>query len=340
MGYRPLPRHTSFYRNSRRARLKQHHRGLLLLGLLLGIICILPLSRIHAEIATTTIRSVADGNCLDDYRGVTAANARVDISTCGSPTQEWTASYERIMHGITYCLGVQGDSPVAGSRVVMNPCSQTPGQVWLSDQGGFINPNSGLCLTAPTQLAQSLTVEPCHLHSMKREQWSLLTARGTPYNLSCSNLTKGQLVACLAVAQWATWQSTSANHNNSLNLYTDGNNYEEWCADFVSYIYKMAKQPFTQGERDNWDEYDANNIRNMGFTMHDPASYIPQPGDIAYFNYAGGHVEIVASGGPTPTFVYGDSGTIDPATGNGDMEANTITSDGSLGQLVYYLSPK
>jgi len=78
----------------------------------------------------------------------------------------------------------------------------------------------------------------------------------------------------------------------------------------------------------------------MGFTQHYAnTGYIPKTGDVAYFNYNGGHVEIVVSGGSKPTFVYGNSATIDPTTGNGEMEANTETSDGSLGQLVYYLSP-
>ena len=77
----------------------------------------------------------------------------------------------------------------------------------------------------------------------------------------------------------------------------------------------------------------------MGFSYHNASSYTPRPGDVAYFDYSGGHVEIVVSGGPTPTFVYGDSANIDSSTGNGEMEANTIISDGSMGQVLYYLSP-
>jgi hypothetical protein len=155
----------------------------------------------------------------------------------------------------------------------------------------------------------------------------------------CNVGTKGDQVACYAKRQWAAWQSGSAIHEALLTDYTQGNTNEEWCADFVSYVYKEAGFPFENGERNNWDEYNANNVQYMGFTLHPAGSYLPRPGDVAYFNYPGGHVEIVVSGGTHPTFVYGDAGTIDPATGNGDMTENSFTSDGTAGQVVYYLSP-
>ena len=119
----------------------------------------------------------------------------------------------------------------------------------------------------------------------------------------------------------------------------NANKDEEWCADFVSYVYKQAGYPFLYGERDGWDEYYAPNIQNQGFIYHSAASYIPHAGDVAFFDYNGGHVEIVAVGGSKPIFIYGDSGTIDKTTGNGDMAENTITNDGYAGQVIYYLSP-
>jgi hypothetical protein len=146
-------------------------------------------------------------------------------------------------------------------------------------------------------------------------------------------------VACYAERQWAAWQAGSSNHQALLTDYTDGNSYEEWCADFVSYVYREAGYPFTNGERDGWDEYDADNIQYMGLTMHAASNYTPQPGDIAYFDYPGGHVEIVVAGGPHPTFIYGDSNTIDPTINNGDMNEDSLTSDGAAGQVMYYLSP-
>jgi cell wall-associated NlpC family hydrolase len=146
-------------------------------------------------------------------------------------------------------------------------------------------------------------------------------------------------VACYAEKEWTTWQSGGISHDTLLNSYTNGSPDEEWCADFVSYVYKEAGYPFTQGSSNGWDENNANYIQYMGFAMHSASSgYVPKPGDIAFFNYNAGHVEIVVSGGSHPTFIYGDSATIDPTTGNGQMKANTILSD-SDGQIVYYLSP-
>ena len=115
---------------------------------------------------------------------------------------------------------------------------------------------------------------------------------------------------------------------------------EEWCADFVSYIYNISGSPFINGNNAPWDENDANQLSDMGFSYHDLNSgYLPSPGDVAFFNYPGGHAEIVISGGKHPTFIYGDSRNIDPATGNGQMESNTTTSVDGLGQLAYYLFP-
>ena len=166
--------------------------------------------------------------------------------------------------------------------------------------------------------------------------WSKHSTGGA--SLACSG-TEGQVVACEAAKQWITWQTGTPSHNALLNDYSDSNGYEEWCADFISYIYQEAGHPFTNGERNGWDEYLAGNIQYQGFTYHDAANYLPQTGDVAYFDYSGGHVEIVAVGGPKPIFIYGDSGTTDPSTGNGQMAENTITDDGTEGQVIYYLSP-
>jgi hypothetical protein len=150
---------------------------------------------------------------------------------------------------------------------------------------------------------------------------------------------QGDKIACVAAQQWILWQSGTVSHNTLLNTYSDGNSYEEWCADFVSYVYKQAGYPFENGERDGWDEYYAPYIENQGFTYHSAYDYTPKAGDVAFFDYNGGHVEIVAVGGSKPIFIYGDSGTTDKTTGNGDMADNTITNDGTAGQLIYYLSP-
>jgi len=317
-----------------------HLGALLVIAAAIGLVWCFTFMNLRAHAATSLIKSGVAGLCLDDHKSLAAANAMVDAWGCNdTAAQSWMPTDTQLIHNDTYCLAVLNDATVSGSRVVLSPCSSDPGQVWLSDNGGYKNPNSGLCLSVPNaQAGVSLTITNCHVLSEPGQHWSPVTDKGSSDTASCNSGSEGQRVACDAIKQWTIWQSGSPSHNTLLNNYSDGNGYEAWCADFVSYVYRAAGYPFTQGER-GWDEYNANNIQYQGFTYHDAVGYDPQPGDVAYFDYAAGHVEIVISGGPTPTFVYGDSATIDPITGNGQMEANTIQSDGSFGQVMYYLSP-
>lgn len=292
----------------------------------------------QAHAAQAHIASGIHGYCLDDYHSRIVPDAVVDIWTCNNTSaQSWVVNGDTIRHSGTYCLGVEGGRTAIGTAVVLNDCNSTPGQVWLEDGSGFQNPNSSLCLgIGKSKEGALVSLVHCDV-SQGSERWY---PSGGPVGGTCPNSSEGARVACFAEKEWSLWQSSSPGHVALLNAYSDGNGYEEWCADFVSYVYKEAGYPFSGGERDGWDEYDANKIRNMGFTYHDADGYQPKAGDVAYFDYQGGHVEVVVSGGPYPTFVYGDSGTKDPATGNGDMKANTITSDGGLGGVVYYLSPQ
>lgn len=296
----------------------------------------------HAAASVPAIRSAEAGLCLDVRHNAVTPGTPVDAWTCNnSAAQAWVVHNDTIEHGKDLCLSVQGDRQSTGSAIVVNTCQATPGQIWLRDHNGFENPNSGSCLSiAPKRHAASLILASCDAVEQPSETWLLSALTGSStVNAACQSETGGQRIACFAEQEWSMWQDESDNHEVLLTQYTDGAPYEEWCADFVSYVYKEAGYPFTLGGANSWDESDANNIQNMGFTRHDPLSYTPQPGDVAYFDYDGGHVEIVVSGGKTPTFVYGNSGTTDPTTGNGQMAANTITHDGESGGLVYYLSP-
>ena len=294
--------------------------------------------------AIPEIKSGLAGYCLDDRDNSPAANAIVYTRHCnGRASQEWQPTgSSTIQHDGTYCLSVQNNATTAGSKIVANPCNGSPGQSWVSAIDGYENPGSALCLGLPNSAtSQQVVLASCDGLTTPDEAWQPATWHKndtTGASLACSG-TQGQLVACYAAKEWVAWRSGTISHSSLLNAYTDGNSSEEWCADFVSYIYKEAGYPFQWADRDGWDEYVADNVQNMGFTYHPADGYTPQPGDVAYFDYSGGHVEIVAVGGPKPIFIYGDSGHIDPATGNGDMTENTITNDPSEGQLIYYLSP-
>lgn len=287
------------------------------------------------------VKSGMAGYCLDDHTDNLVNGNPVDAWSCnGTSAQSWTISYDQIRHNAKYCLSVETNGKEPDSKVELDSCNSAPGQIWLKDKSGYINPNSGLCLAAdPSNLSSQLAIASCDNLASQSESWTPEDYSGKVVALPTCGGTEGQKVACEAATEWAHWQGSN-NHEALLNTYTGGTPYEEWCADFVSYIYKQAGYPLTSAY-DGWDENDANNLQNYPeFTEHQASSgYVPKAGDIAWFNYDGGHVEIVISGGKQPTFVYGNSGEIDPTTGNGEMRTNTLTSDGSEGQLVYYLSP-
>jgi hypothetical protein len=329
-------------RPSRRLNQAGAVRYILVFILLIGGVFIFRSVKSHALSKGTELKSGISGYCLDDYHGATITGSVIDATDCNNTSsQDWDITATTIQRGDDHCLSIQNDATKSGSLIVLNTCDGSPAQVWLRDQSGYENPNSGLCLSAPSNTSGvQLSITTCSNLATSNETWTpTALADGSLPASPCSG-TEGEKVACYATKEWTTWQSGTPDHEALLTQYTDGAPYEEWCADFVSYVYKEAGYPFTQGETSGWDENIADNVQNMGvFTMHPAGSYIPKPGDVAFFNYSGGHVEIVVSGGKTPTFVYGNSDTIDPSTGNGQMEANTITSDGTAGQVEYYLSP-
>jgi Ricin-type beta-trefoil lectin domain/CHAP domain len=288
----------------------------------------------HASGEIPVMRSGFSGYCMDDKNSSSSPGAPVDVYSCNDTVaQAWDESLTEVKHQ-NLCLAIQDNGNKPGNKAVLNSCDNSPSQLWLRDGARLYNPASRLCLDAPSKSA-GVQLDLAGCNSTPNETWT--SNQPLP---GCNSVAgKGSRVACFAEQQWVAWQSGKIGHSTLLNTYTDGAPYEEWCADFVSYVYKEAGYPFTRGEANGWDESNANNVQYMGFTMHDPSSYTPKPGDVAYFDYEGGHVEIVISGGKKPAFIYGNSATIDPSTGNGQMEANTITHDGTLGSIIYYLSP-
>ena len=286
----------------------------------------------HVSAATPTIKSGIVGYCLDVHDDKTAQATPVDIWKCNNTNaQAWKVNEGDITHNDIYCLTVEDSGVAQNNSVVSSRCNGSAAQIWLRDGEGFYNPTTKACLFA-NKTDGPVTVSSCNDISGLYEKWIFSEGTNCPTS-------KGPRIACFAAKEWNNWQQTE-NHASLLNAYTDGTPYEEWCADFVSYIYKEAGYPMINAPADGWDENDANAIQNMGFVKHPVDSgYLPKSGDVAYFDYNGGHVEIVFSGGQTPTFIYGNSAKIDPSTGNGQMAANSLTKEPGLGQLTYYLSP-
>jgi hypothetical protein len=310
---------------------RQKHLFFRLLLLILLITGLFFLGHSHASGRGTIITSGYKGYCLDNYRDQNQPGNKVDIWSCdGGASQTWMVSLTQIKKPNNLCLNA-----VSISNVTLSNCNQSSQQIWLEDGRALYNPHFSMCLVAvKAGDGQTLALGSCSQNSVASQVFS------PSVDISSSPCTgsQGDVVACVAEKQWILWQAHPNQRQNYLNTYTGGSPYEEWCADFVSYVYKEAGHPFTNGNYNNWDENIADDIQNQGFTINQSGSYVPKPGDVAYFDYPGGHVEIVIAGGKDPTFIYGDSDTIDPIINNGAMDSNDVQSKPNLGSLQYYMS--
>jgi hypothetical protein len=342
--YRQSPRNSDRLNSSDLLIKKVHNyffkRLLIIISVCLGLILIFGT---YSSIADTNnikvdlIANLSSNNCL------TSNNNSVSLAPCHPANNQNFVENRGFINANNLCLSVQKSNHKNQQfNFNLQGCSKDPSEVWLVSGYNLYNPLNQQCLNASHQ---KLSLAVCSYNSDSSQNWhfeSFDSGKTTTINgISCpKNLTLNQQISCQAMLQWNLWHQPKSNHLNLLNKYTDGFGLEEWCADFVSYIYKASGQPFTNGERNNWDEYNANYVANESiFTQYPAQNYTPRAGDVAFFDYPGGHVEIVIVGGQHPTFIYGDSANLDPQTGNGDMAANTITKVSNFGQVTYYLSP-
>lgn len=289
-----------------------------------------------------SLRIVTKSNyCIDLLHGNTGENAPVMLWICDkTSSQSWDEQLSTITHDDKYCLAVSNLTIQNNKTIVVQSCNNGANQVWLNSDGKLYNPDTEECISTYGGDGTQLIVKDCNSKYILTWQNQDVSGVVIGRNLDCSKGDRSYKLSCNAIAEWETWRNGSNNHVQLLNKYTDNASYEEWCADFISYIYKVSGYPFV-GAYDGWDENNALNIQNYNFTIHDASSgYLPNPGDVAFFDYGnGGHTEMVISGGSHPTFIYGNSARVDPQTGNGDMRANTITRVKDKGSLIYYLSP-
>src|ERR1700722_18861455 len=119
-------------------------------ALVVGFVWSFTFMNLKAHAAIPEVKSGLSSLCLDDYKGQITKNATVDAWDCNdTDAQAWTVTDTNIIHEGSYCLDVQNDGTAAGDNVVLNACNDTAGQVWLRDNEGYKNPNSGLCLDVP-----------------------------------------------------------------------------------------------------------------------------------------------------------------------------------------------
>ena len=90
-------------------------------------------------------------------------------------------------------------------------------------------------------------------------------------------------------------RETGTNAGPWIATFTDGN-AEAWCADFVSYVLRLAGQPFSGGQSGGWRLAAAAGVRAWFASRGRYVSRAlaqPMPGDIVYFNHS--HVGIVVA---------------------------------------------
>ncbi len=169
-----------------------------------------------------------------------------------------------------------------------------------------------------------------------------------------------QQVVCIAQQELASWKSQPGykqTGSNSFNYSATGylnysqNVHEEWCADFVSWVYNQAGYPLTPDP--NWRISAVIGLvsvaeLNQNFHWHPQVSgYTPRPGDIAIHlygtSYSNSHANIVTSvTGNTVTLIGGDQGSINFSSANGGTVVSQYTDNGFYGgsdSIIAYISP-
>jgi hypothetical protein len=164
-----------------------------------------------------------------------------------------------------------------------------------------------------------------------------------------------QKVVCLAETQYQLWHTGKTAIATGLFPYTQGAS-EEWCADFVSWVYNQAGSPLNPGP--NWriatvttGDPSITTVPSVNpkFQLHS-SPYVPQPGDLAIIPYQ--HVEmVVAVNGSSFTQIGGDEGSVANPEGYGgdpgsvppvpnESQVLESTVDGFYSSgITYYLSP-
>jgi hypothetical protein len=122
-----------------------------------------------------------------------------------------------------------------------------------------------------------------------------------------------QSVVCIAEQELQLWKSGQLTPGTQAYFKYSQNRAEEWCADFASWVYNQAGDPFGPADSpsNSWSisyvpDFLAPPQDTSKFTYHAIGSgYTPQPGDLAI--HGSQHVNIVISvSGGTLTLIGGD----------------------------------
>ncbi len=164
-------------------------------------------------------------------------------------------------------------------------------------------------------------------------------------NAGTANATEGlsalrQTVVCLANQELSKWnpETGALKPGTGYLVYSQGRD-ENWCTDFVSWIYNQANYPLRPGA--GWNVPYVPNIQKIGeegtkFQWHDVAGYTPRPGDLAI--HGDRHVNIVVGvSGTQMTLIGGNQG-------QRDLELSAVTGPNvtdftDAGDVTGFVSP-
>ncbi|HEY0965059.1 MAG TPA: endonuclease/exonuclease/phosphatase family protein [Candidatus Saccharimonadales bacterium] len=163
-------------------------------------------------------------------------------------------------------------------------------------------------------------------------------ASGDSCQTSSSAPVASQVVA-LAEQELKLWESGQLKPGSGYHKYSQGRD-ENWCADFVSWLYNQAGYPLRDGNEGNVAAVD--DVRKIGeaggkFEWHSADSgYVPRPGDMHIQKGSGvSHVSlVVAVDGGKVTKIGGNQG------GSGGFNTSKVTKDNWMPSTSGYVSPK
>jgi len=153
-----------------------------------------------------------------------------------------------------------------------------------------------------------------------------------------------QTAVCLAQQELAAWQQPGVQPQELCKKYGADKGAaapwcEEWCADFISYLYKNAGYPLQP--EPNWRVAAVSGIMAIGqkeqnFHWHPIGSgYVPRPGDISIRKNGMSHTNLVISvSGNTITYIGGDEGSGPYGGANSKSVVQQSTSQGGLSGYV------
>ncbi|HEX5447787.1 MAG TPA: serine hydrolase [Candidatus Saccharimonadales bacterium] len=232
-------------------------------------------------------------------------------------------------------LGYASSQGYEGSPYVMNIAdaprdpSSGPISTWLQDFGGGNYQPATASQYGAYVVYTSISGQTLSGSCQSNNKCSSTSTQGLS--------TIRQNVVCIAQQELTKWTSGQLKPGTG-NLIYSQNAPQDWCADFVSWVYDQANYPLEPDP--GWRVPLVKTIKEIGqneqnFHWHPISGYIPKPGDIA-IHFSGGiysHTNIVVGvRGNDVTLIGGNQG-------GGDFTQSVVSTSTLNSNIVGYVSP-